>query len=693
MTNPTSQPRTRPSRLRSVALVVGVALTVTTILLLLWIAAAGTAGTDLRRSLEGAIPDERLAALEGLLRRDVGLVVLVMGAVIVLLSVALVASLTGVLERQRRRIDEQRHEQDELAMELRRSHERLGALIRDAADIIAVLQADGTIAYESPALERVLGYPVGSRIGHAFDEWVHPDDVQVAREAFAAVAMRPWTKGTAELRVRHRDGTWRHVETTFANALAELAVGGIIVNHHDITEHKRLEVELAHQALHDPLTGLANRVLFAHRVAHAMSRARPGRTIAVLMLDIDDFRSINDSLGHTVGDQMLRIVSGRVAEAAVEADTVARLGGDEFGFLVECGIDEERPETIAAQVLVAARRPVEIGGHVIPTRASVGISMAKPGQTPEQLLGDADMALMLAKRRGGDRWVRSDDAASGEAISGLSVKLDLQGALKRDELFLEYQPIVELATGRVVLAEALLRWAHPTIGLIPPGTFVQLAEASGAIVEMGSWAVREACVGAAALRASGLDVSVSVNVSGRQLRETTFVLAVTQALAYSELPAERLVLEITESVLIEDADATLAILRRLRDRGVRVAIDDFGTGYSSLDYLRRYTVDILKIDRAFVQSTPPTSASSASSSNGSDGDLLAMIVDMAHGLGITLVAEGIERPEELERLRRLDAQLGQGFLFAPAMPLDRLVDFIRERSVGSDTEDRTATLA
>ena len=312
-------------------------MTTTTVLLLLGMAAAGTAGVDLRRSLEGAIPSRasrrsRVSCV-GMSASSCS----TMGAAIVVLSVALVASLTGMLERQRRRIDEQRHEQDELAIELQRSHERLGALIRDAADIIAVLQADGTIVYESPALERVLGYAAGSRLGHPFDESVHPDDVRMAREAFAAVAMRPWTKGTAEFRVRHRDGTWRHAETTFTNALAELAVGGIIVNYHDITEHKRLEVQLAHQALHDPLTGLANRVLFADRVAHAMSRERTDRTIAVLMLDLDDFRSINDSLGHTVGDQLLRTVGARMAEAALEADTVARLGGDEFGFLVECG--------------------------------------------------------------------------------------------------------------------------------------------------------------------------------------------------------------------------------------------------------------------------------------------------------------------------------------------------------------------
>jgi diguanylate cyclase (GGDEF)-like protein/PAS domain S-box-containing protein len=677
MTDPTSTLRTRRSRLRALALVLGVALTATTILSLLGMAATGIAGIDLRGSLEGVISVARLEALEGQLRRDVGLVVLTMGAAIVVLSVALVASLTGMLERQRRRIDEHRHEQDELAMELRRSHERLGALIRDAADIIAVLQADGAIAYESPALERVLGYPVGSRIGHAFDEWVHPDDIGIAREAFAAVAMRPWTKGTVELRVRHRDGTWRNAETTFTNALAELAVGGIIVNYHDITEHKRLEVQLAHQALHDPLTGLANRVLFADRVAHTLSRERTDRTFAVLMLDLDDFRSINDSLGHTVGDQLLRTISERVTDAALEADTVAHMGGDEFGFLVECGTDEGRPERVASLVLAAVRAPVTIGQHVIPTRGSIGIARPKPGQTPEQLLGDADMALMLSKRRGGDRWVRSDDADSGEAFSRLSVKLDLQGALQRDELHLEYQPIVELATGRVVLAEALLRWAHPTLGLIPPATFVELAEASGAIVGIGSWAVREACVGAASLVAAGIDIAVSVNVSGRQLRDTSFVLAVTQALAYSELAADRLVLEITESVLIEDADDAIEILRRLRDRGVRVAIDDFGTGYSSLDYLRRFTVDILKIDRAFVQSAPQTSASTT---NGSDGDLLAMIVDMARGLGITLIAEGIERPEELDRLRRLEAQLGQGFLFAPPMPLERLIEFVREHA-------------
>ena len=554
-----------------------------------------------------------------------------------------------------------------------------------------MLRADGTIAYESPALERVLGYPVDARLGSRFDEWLHRDDARVAREALADVVMRPWAKATLELRVRHRDGTWRDTETTFTNALAELAVGGVIVNHHDITEHKRLEVELAHQALHDALTGLPNRVLFADRVAHAMSRERSDRRLAVLMLDLDDFRSVNDALGHSVGDQLLRTVGERVRAAGVDADTVARLGGDEFGFLVEHRSDEERPESVATQVLAALREPLAIAGHRIPTRGSIGIARAKPGQTPEQLLGDADMALMLAKRRGGDRWIRSDDADSGEAIGRLAVKLDLQGAQQRDELHLEYQPIVELATGRVVLAEALLRWTHPTIGPIPPATFVELAEASGAIVDIGSWAVREACVGAATLLASGVDVSVSVNVSGRQLRDTAFVLAVTQALAYSELAAERLVLEITESVLIEDPEAAIAILRRLRERGVRVAIDDFGTGWSSLDYLRRYTVDILKIDRAFVQGAPvvgraPTGPARIDGTNGdtppsgSDGDLLAMIVDMAHRLGITLVAEGIERPEELERLRRLDAQLGQGFLFAPPMPLERFIDFVRDRT-------------
>ena len=417
-----------------------------------------------------------------------------------------------------------------------------------------MLAPDGTIAYESPALERSLGYPVSSRIGRPFETYVHPDDVPVLRESLAAVAPRPWATDAAQVRVRHQDGSWRHVRLSLRNGIAELAIGGIIVTSHDVTEQWRLDVRLAHETLHDPLTGLANRRRFTDDVDQAMRQFSHDGALAVLVLDIDDFRSINDALGHAIGDRSLVSVSERVVEVVRGAESIARLGADEFGILLACTTEDGLPESIAAQILGAIRRPTAIDGHHIPTLGSIGIAMSRQGQTAEQLIAAADMAMRLAKQGGGDRWVRSDDVGSGEAMSQLSMRLDLLGALQRDEFHLEYQPIVDLASGRVVLAEALLRWTHPTNGPVPPDVFIDLAETSGVIVDIGRWAVREACVGAATLRSTGLEIGVSVNVSGRQLRDSTFPLAVTQALAYAELPPEWLVLEITESVLVKEAE-------------------------------------------------------------------------------------------------------------------------------------------
>ncbi|HEX5831856.1 MAG TPA: EAL domain-containing protein [Gemmatimonadaceae bacterium] len=508
---------------------------------------------------------------------------------------------------------------------------------------------------------------------------IHPDD----RERVAAACRRAVeSRGDFEVEFRATgadrsagaaDPGWRYAKgrVVLDDEARPLRIIGVSV---DVTERKRLEAALTRQAFHDALTGLANRALFRQRVARALLRAAdapPERVpgVAVLFLDLDDFKGVNDGLGHAAGDRLLAIVAARLRDCVGAGDTVARLGGDEFALLVERARDADDVARLADAVRETLRTPVSLEGREVAVTASIGIVFAARGDTVDALLGNADLAMYRAKGSGKGQVAYFEPAMHVAVMERLALEADLRTALERGELHVVYQPVVELDSGRPVGVETLLRWSHPVRGAVPPSVFVPIAEEMGLIESLGRWVLREACRQGVAWQghappspaASGF--AVGVNLSGRQLQRPGFVADVAAALAESGLPPGCLVLEITESVLMRDTAATLAALRALKALGVRLAVDDFGTGYSSLQYLQRFPIDVLKIDRAFVDHV---------ARGGNDAALMRTILALGDTMALRTVAEGVETEEQRVTLQQLGCVLGQGYLFAYPLPADEV---------------------
>ncbi|GAB3846287.1 hypothetical protein GCM10027610_064110 [Dactylosporangium cerinum] len=445
---------------------------------------------------------------------------------------------------------------------------------------------------------------------------------------------------------------------TVGRVVDDADVSGYLMTTRDVTERKALEDQLTHRAFHDELTGLANRALLADRVHHALERrGNPYRHLAVLVVDLDDFKTINDSLGRSVGDGMLRATADRLRTCLRSADTAARLGGDEFAMLLEHLDDAAEAARVAERVLATLRQPLSIGGREIQPQASVGIALPDPDRPPDadELLRNADVAMHMAKRQGRNRFAYFAPSMHAGLVEKLDLAHDLRGAVERHELLVHYQPFVDLADGTVVGAEALVRWPHPTKGLIAPDRFIPLAEESGLILPLGYAVLDTACRQAAAW--PGL--KISVNLSPRQVQDPAVVLYVQQTLARSGLPPHLLTLEITESLLHEDAEVAQHRLGELKALGVQLAVDDFGTGYSSLSRLHDFPIDILKIPKPFVDGVAEGAERSA---------LARAILDLAAALGLEVVAEGIEHAAQAEELRRLGCPVGQGFHFSRPVP-------------------------
>ncbi|MGI8424377.1 MAG: EAL domain-containing protein [Chloroflexota bacterium] len=438
---------------------------------------------------------------------------------------------------------------------------------------------------------------------------------------------------------------------------------GAVVAMHDVTERREMEEQLHRQAFHDAVTGLANRALFTDRLEHALSRrGSPEQLLALLFLDLDDFKAINDFLGHQVGDEVLNQVGQRLQQSVRAADTVARFGGDEFAVLLE-DVDRDTTTRTASRIFKALRAPVTVDGRQVSVSASIGIAVATGADhRAEVLLRNADVAMYRAKTRGKNRHELFDSDMGLAEIERVALKADLGNALGARQLTLHYQPIVELGTEAIVGMEALLRWKHPVRGMVGPATFVPLAEETGLIVPIGRWVLREACRQMVRWERkfnAAPDFTIGVNLSARQLADPDLERDVVAALGESGLAPERLTLEITESLLVDDPDGAIVKLGALKELGVRLAIDDFGTGYSSLSYLTRFPIDILKIDKSFVDTLGDADQGSA---------VARLIVDLGQTLGMQVVAEGIERPEQATRLREMGGTLGQGYLFG--RPLD-----------------------
>ena len=430
---------------------------------------------------------------------------------------------------------------------------------------------------------------------------------------------------------------------------------------------------MRYEAKHDALTGLANRTLITERIASALRR-QPDQSIAVLFIDIDDFKTVNDSLGHQAGDRLLKEVGERLTRSVPAGDTVARLGGDEFAILIESAVDQNDVISISRRILDCLSEGMDLGSRMVSTSCSIGIAMGIAQDTEvDTLLRNADAAMYLSKRRGKARFEFFQSEMYEEAVERLDLKADLGVAIEQRQLVLHFQPIFDLRTGHVSSTEALIRWRHPNRGMIPPDRFIPLAEENGLIVPIGAWVLHEACAQAARWQAiDGCeDISVTVNLSVLQLHDPSLLHTLTSALRESGLPARHLVLEITESMLASDADRTTSMLEQIKTTGVKLAIDDFGTGYSSLSYLRSFPVDSIKIDRSFISELPRSATAPA---------LIEAIVNLAQALGAYTVAEGIELPEHAAQLRNLGCDHGQGFYYCRPMPATTLTALLQEHT-------------
>jgi diguanylate cyclase (GGDEF)-like protein/PAS domain S-box-containing protein len=598
------------------------------------------------------------------------IVALVASTMLVVLLWLAFGGASRVLAAQNRRLEEQAATEGLLLVDLQRSEERFRSLVQNASDAVVVIGEDGLVRYESPAVERILGRRAEDRVGRLATTDVHPDDRSIIERRLADVAASSGAEVAVEYRASHADGSWRTLEAIAKNLLDDPAVGGVVVNYRDVTERRVLEEQLRHQAFHDVLTGLANRSLFRDRLDHALARAsRGGRPTAVLYLDLDDFKAVNDRLGHAEGDRLLIAVGERLRASTRDGDTIARLGGDEFAIIVE-ETDPVEAAQAAGRIIEEMARPFDLGERQVAAPASIGIAIRMAdGGDADELLRRADIAMYAAKARGGNCHVTYEPQLYDATVERMELKADLRLALERGELSVAYQPVVELETGAIIGSEALMRWQHPERGNIPPSDFIHLAEESGAILDLGRWILETACRQTRAWQeeTGRSDFTVSVNVSGRQLVDPNLVDDVARVLSVSGLDPKCLTLEITESVLVLNVEETVATLRALKALGIRLAIDDFGTGYSSLSYLRQFPVDILKVDRSFV----------ASLDGGTDSvALVRSIVSLSSTLRLDTVAEGIETSEQRQVLRGLGTRHGQGYLFARPMGPAELGDLL-----------------
>jgi diguanylate cyclase (GGDEF)-like protein/PAS domain S-box-containing protein len=471
-----------------------------------------------------------------------------------------------------------------------------------------------------------------------------------------------------------QERNWRHARadgtaievTSYSRALEHEGRAAKLVAIVDVTDRKRVEARITHMAHHDDVTGLANRVLFRQCLDAAARRSRSrGHAVGVLYIDLDNFKDINDALGHPVGDLLLRAVAARLSLCVRKEDMVARLGGDEFGVIHDDVDGQTESEKLAARLIEVLGEPYDIEGRMVTVAASIGIAMApRDGEDTESLLKYADLALYSAKADGGNEFKVFEPEMNARLQARRVLERDLRDALANDQLDLHYQPSIDLSTGRVAGFEALLRWSHPERGAISPVEFVPIAENIGLIDKLGEWVLHRACADAAGWPS---DVRVAVNLSPLQFKSRKVLQAVLVALASSGLSARRLELEITESVLLQENETNLATLHELRALGARIALDDFGIGYSSLSYLRMFPFDKIKIDRSFVMALPD---------NLECVKIIRAMVELAKSLGMDTTAEGIETREQLANLEALACAEGQGFLFSQARPAAAVADML-----------------
>ncbi|MGQ0383144.1 MAG: putative bifunctional diguanylate cyclase/phosphodiesterase [Gammaproteobacteria bacterium] len=562
----------------------------------------------------------------------------------------------------------------------RRSAEaRFAALIRNTADVIAIVDAGGTFSYLTPTAERIFGQPAQALIGRKLAELVAFEDRARLRDFFARDLAQPGASAHVETRVPRGDEKHRVVEIHASNMEHEPAIGGFLLNLRDNTDRKGMEEQLKRLALHDPLTLLGNRSLFRDRLEHALAVSkRNGRGVAVLFVDLDNFKRINDSFGHATGDRVLHRSAQRLVKATRNGDTVARFGGDEFAVLLENLTGRDQVIEIAGRVVEALQGPLDMTGQDLRIGASIGVAFAAPEDGVEELLRNADVAMYASKARGKACYTVYEPAMNRAASERQELEAEIAQAMQERQFLIHYLPTVELHSGYLLGVEALIRWQHPKRGLTAPADFLPVAEQTGQIVTLGRWVMAQACREVKVWQArlpEGRQVRVSVNVSAVQLAQSDICADVEHALRLSSLDPGNLVVELKESVLMQNTEEVLATLMNLRQLGVRIAIDDFGTGLSSLSYLHRFPIDILKIDRSFVEQLGRLD----------DGAGLARaIIALGETLGLEVVAEGVESEQQQQGLIELGCVAGQGYYYSKPGLLHELeysIHMLRRRTM------------
>jgi diguanylate cyclase (GGDEF)-like protein/PAS domain S-box-containing protein len=573
---------------------------------------------------------------------------------------------------------------------------RFRALIQNSSDLVTVTSANLVSRYHSPAAEGLLGLAADEAAGKKLTDFVVESDLGTFEAMHQALMNDPKTSRSIECRLIRRDGTTRAVEVTATNCLDVPNVHGLIFNSRDISERKiaegqrvALEKQLTHQAFHDPLTNLANRALFKDRVDHALARqSRTRESLAVLFLDLDNFKSINDTLGHEAGDSLLRSVAGRLQKCLRDADTIARMGGDEFAILLESIEVSADAYVVADRVVEALQMPFDLDGRHVLCGGSVGVAFGgSEDLESEDLLANADVAMYAAKDRGKGCWdaYRADMRRS--LLHRMDLEENLQKAVEEQQFVVHYQPIVQVDGGLITGVEALVRWMHPNRGIVAPAEFIPLAEETGLIIPIGRWVLEQACAQVKQWQSQFLSetqLKVSVNLSVRQFQQANLLQDVTRVLDTTGLSPDSLILEITESILVHDSTAAVQKLKELKELGVQLALDDFGTGYSSLSYLRRFPIDVLKIDKSFIDDVHTDSEESA---------LARAILQIGEALHLRTVAEGIELEEQAKELRALGCEEGQGYFFARPLEPGSIAALLAQVELRQNVEERVTSPA
>ena len=578
-----------------------------------------------------------------------------------------VAGLIGVVT------DVTRYKETERALEA--SEARFRVLAESSLDLISVVDAQGLITYQSPALRHLLGFEPSEMLGRSLGDLVHSDDAEHAMAALRRIIDTRQSAEPLEFRIRHRDGMWRTFESLGTNCLANPHIHGVVFNSRDVTDRKVIQQRIQHLAYHDNLTGLPNRSLLQDRLAHAIARAeRTGKRVGVLFIDLDNFKNINDTLGHDVGDELLRQVSRRLTECVRLEDTIARQGGDEFIVLLDAMSEGRGASVVAQKILNALRRAFMLGGTEQHVSASVGISVyPEDGHDPQTLMKNADTAMFHGKGMGKNTYQYFTAQMNVAVKRRMTLESSLRRAVMQKDFVLHYQPQVDLETGEIIALEALVRWQSEDGGIVLPGDFIPLAEETGLINEIGEWVLREACRQAHEWHAKGLARRrMAVNLSARQFADRGFLEMMTRVLAETGLEPGLLEIEITESQVMRQTEGMIQLLGKVAGMGVQIAIDDFGTGYSSLSYLKRLPIQKLKIDQSFVRDI---------TIDPNDTAIVVAIINMAHSLELETIAEGVETAGQLALLRSKGCRIGQGFHFAPPLSAEAAYPLLRQNNL------------